>query len=362
MADELLLSKIHDLSDLELAALLCLVAQEHCIIDTHPEVLDETVQELELIATKVFGLPYAVIDCSENTSLDDFANAILTVENSESRNSSPVRTRQDYFLNTGPIFKSIRSPPSDSGALDNKSIASVIIAKNLDEAPRQVQIQALELIRARRIYTRTAVQIAPKRFLFIGLLAGGEGPRLTKHLNDFMFISHFHDPEDGFPNTDEIYGDGDENSISSVVKRSPTRGSDDLSQPRITAQEIEHLAELADRVTVSVEVKQYQLNIVSFLRLHRAVGWGISAVATQHLEKLSKCLAPLHGLNYATPSLVALAARKIYLHRIHIVKPKNERSMQWGSDVTAVAAILEGVAPEDVIEDVLVGSGIETPL
>jgi hypothetical protein len=116
---------------------------------------------------------------------------------------------------------------------DNKTIANVIIAKNLDEAPTQVQIQALELMRTKRIYTRTSVQNAPKRFLFIALLAGGEGPRLTKHLNDYMFISHFHDPEDGFPNLEDMYDDGD--SISSVLKKSPTQEPDSSLNARISA-------------------------------------------------------------------------------------------------------------------------------
>jgi hypothetical protein len=49
MADETLIGKVHDLSDLELAALICLVAQEHCIIDTEPDALDDLVQELELV-------------------------------------------------------------------------------------------------------------------------------------------------------------------------------------------------------------------------------------------------------------------------------------------------------------------------
>lgn len=49
MADPTLLDKVHDLSDLELAALICLVAQEHCIIDTEPDGLDDLVQELELV-------------------------------------------------------------------------------------------------------------------------------------------------------------------------------------------------------------------------------------------------------------------------------------------------------------------------
>lgn len=48
MADELI-DKIHDLSDLELATLICLVAQEHCIIDTEPDSIDDLVLELELV-------------------------------------------------------------------------------------------------------------------------------------------------------------------------------------------------------------------------------------------------------------------------------------------------------------------------
>ena len=254
MADNILLGKIHDLSDVELAALICLVSQEHCIIDTEPDSIDELVQELELVsyprgllkplltklkvAAQAFGLSHAVIDCSQHTSLDDFAHAILSVNSTPPRSNSPVGTRQEsYFLHT-PAFQSItHSTPSDTFA-DNETMANVIIAKNLDEAPRQVQIQALELLRTRRIYTRTSVQNAPKRFLFIAVLAGGEGPRLTKHLNDYMFISHFHDPEDGFPNLADSYDDG--NSVSSVIKKSLKLDSQWLHNPRISAAVSRH--------------------------------------------------------------------------------------------------------------------------
>lgn len=58
MADESFIGKIHDLSDLELAALICLVAKEHCIIDTVPDVLDELVDELELVSRN-FGPSFA---------------------------------------------------------------------------------------------------------------------------------------------------------------------------------------------------------------------------------------------------------------------------------------------------------------
>jgi MoxR-like ATPase len=105
-----------------------------------------------------------------------------------------------------------------------------------------------------------------------------------------------------------------------------------------------------------VDVTRYQMNLVCFLRMHRAVAGGVSPAATKHLERLSRSLAPLHGLDYVTPSLVALAAKKVYLHRLQLVPvsaPERERSVQWGSDPAAVAALLEGVGPEDVIEEVL---------
>ena len=71
-----------------------------------------------------------------------------------------------------------------------------------------------------------------------------------------------------------------------------------------------------------------------------------------------KDLALLHGLGFVTPSLVGLAAKKIYLHRIKIVVPERERSMQWGSDLAAIEAILDEVGPEDVLEDVLSTVGV----
>ena len=71
-------------------------------------------------------------------------------------------------------------------------------------------------------------------------------------------------------------------------------------------------------------------------------------------------LAPLHGLDYIAPSLVALAVRKVYPHRMVLTVPENEKSLQWGSDLKAVAELLEGRTVEDVIEEVL--QTVETPL
>lgn len=57
MADEELINKIHELSDLELAALICLIAEEHCIIDTDPDALDDLIEELQLVNSSLFSVP-----------------------------------------------------------------------------------------------------------------------------------------------------------------------------------------------------------------------------------------------------------------------------------------------------------------
>lgn len=68
----------------------------------------------------------------------------------------------------------------------------------------------------------------------------------------------------------------------------------------------------------------------------------------------------MHSLQFVTPSLVILATRKIYPHRIQIVAPENERSLQYGSDIRVVTALLKVATPESVIEEVL--ALVETPL
>jgi hypothetical protein len=58
MADDSLLEKVHDLSDLELAVLLCLIRREHCLISTPVDALDDLIEELKLVlALPPFSLP-----------------------------------------------------------------------------------------------------------------------------------------------------------------------------------------------------------------------------------------------------------------------------------------------------------------
>lgn len=70
MADDTLIDKVHELSDLELAALICLVAQEHCIIDTDPDAIDDLVQELQLVG---YSLPTLFFFLTSYRSLQKYS-------------------------------------------------------------------------------------------------------------------------------------------------------------------------------------------------------------------------------------------------------------------------------------------------
>jgi len=45
-----LVEKVQSLSDIELAVLLCLVADQHCIIETEASLLDAVKEELSLVS------------------------------------------------------------------------------------------------------------------------------------------------------------------------------------------------------------------------------------------------------------------------------------------------------------------------
>ncbi|KAA6408637.1 MAG: hypothetical protein FRX48_07719 [Lasallia pustulata] len=369
MDPQSLVERVQELADVELATLLCLVAGQHCIIQTEPGGLDSLEQELQLVAANIFGLSHAVLHCSESTTLEDFSNGILVAsktpaeerrarfgsEAEKARDSTPLRRGSQYRLRQELV--------DDTQYQDDRRIANIIIARDLNQADHQIQIQALELLRTNRIFTHTAVFATPKTFLVVFLLSSS-GPHLVNHLNDHVFISHYHDPEDGFPNLEagsEWAFEEDQMSLTPGVRRSEAPDvSNQGRDPIFGPNNIQALTALGDAATVTAEVKQYLQNIVTFLRLHRAVAGGITPRATRHFDLLVKHLAPLHGLEFVTPSLVALAARKIYPHRIAITTPENERSMQYGSDLAAVAAMLEGVTPEQVIDEVL--GAVEVPL
>ncbi|KAL2838826.1 hypothetical protein BJY01DRAFT_219760 [Aspergillus pseudoustus] len=326
-------SLAHELSDLELALLLSLGGQEHCLIETEDVSINDIAAELALICSHTYDLEYTVVECSESTSLEEFRDRICI---------SSTRTEEP---GSEPRYRTV----------------DTVIAKNLDHASETIQLEALELMRSKRLPTETGILEAPAHFLFVPVIARDAGqvrPKLNTHLIDHLIISHFHEADDGYAylEDDDDWHSVGQGSLSSVVHRTGTRES---RHPRIDHQLLDNLLNASKSVHVTAELTRYQQDIVVFLRLSRAVAGGISARSNVHFTKLAKLLAVIHGINYLTPSIVALAAKKVFRHRIVVAKPEDDRSLQYGSDLKAVAKVLEYATPDTILESVLT---LEAPL
>lgn len=332
--------RIQQLNDLELAVLATLVAEEHCLFSTNAVTTSDLKDELYAVCVNTFGLATTQITCNSHTSVDDL-NESLLVETEDPPDEVLERHdgRSRSALDVG-FSRTARSPsPFASDALGAFRIANVVIAADLDIADASVQVQVLELLRSKRVFTRTAMHTAPKDFLFISILSARDS-RLTHHLNDMFCLSHSHSSEDGLPYTDGVL-------------------QKDLI-PSMPAALVKELRDQAQRARMTGEVAAYLHNVVMFMRTSRYVTGGVTATATKQMRALSSALAPLHGLNYVPPSLVALAAHKVYPHRLILATSETEKSLQWGSDPRAIARLLENLTVESVIEDVL--ASFESPL
>ncbi|KAL2368861.1 hypothetical protein BDBG_08311 [Blastomyces gilchristii SLH14081] len=366
--------RVEDLSDIEVVVLLSLVAREHCIIDTEREVLDDLENELILIAENIFGLSHATLNCSPDTTVEEFSNAILAHDAER-----PDYDRLSSFT-SGEGGRSVDRLPFGGGrlsldksssrvrtsVLDDRKVVNVIVAKNFDLAPDYVQLLALDLIRNKRIYTRTSFHSAPETFLFIPLVESkpqGLSSLLNRHLNDHIFMSYYHDPQNGFMNLEESseWFSDDQGSISSVIRKTNLPLPKEFDEPYLIREEhIKTLRQLSDNVTLSADMINYLQNIIVFLRMNRGVASGVTATSTRHFQLLTRCLAPLQRVDYVFPSLVALAARRVYRHRIYVAEPANDRSLMYGSSLKAVDLVLAGASPEMIIEEVL--ADVEAPL
>lgn len=125
--------------------------------------------------------------------------------------------------------------------------------------------------------------------------------------NDQFFMSHKHYFEDGLPNLEEQQENAqileDDQSNTSVIRTPPFVSVKSAAQAALFSSEVglcpyfgsfhSHWQDLAtfssrmEEVKISSEVRAYLHNIVVFMRLHRAVAGGISALATRHFNTLA---------------------------------------------------------------------------
>lgn len=353
MDAEQLLDNIHDLSDIELGCLLSLIAQGHCLMTIEDTLIDDLTNELSLIVSERFGLTYAVLGPDDYESPARFGEAILEetgTQFSTADDSQPGSLRMR--LASLDIRAAPRSQDKKTG-LDNRMIKNVVIAKDFNFANQYVQVQALEIINNHRFISHTTVHTTQKVFLFVPIIAASTSRvQLIPHLNDRIFISHHHLPEFGFAYLEELEDSASSRHSSEFSRLGSAR---DLRKTnlKIGRECVDKIRAMGDAAAVTPEIRRYLQDIATFLRLERGVDGGVTPRASTQFLAMAKYLAPLHGIDFVTPSLVALAARKVYTHRIVMASTIRDRSMQYGSEPEAVTELLQELTPQEIIENVL---------
>lgn len=352
-----------ELSDLEVALFLCLASREHCLIETTRNCLNDVAKELALIASQTFELSFCIVDCTASTTIGDIHSDILIPD------ARKTQQRSSYFRIKAASSSNLSSyvdrpgqtkSPAPGTPLAEANVVNVVIAKDFNFVEDDVQVQALQLMRTRKLATEGGSINAPENFLFIPLVVRESDrlePPLQKHLVEHLLVSHFHVPADGFKylEKDDWLPDG-QFSASSIMHSSKSANKKGTV---VDATQIDRLRDASDMVTTSAEVVRYIQDIVVFLRLSRAVAGGISAKANNQFAQFAQFLAPIHGIDYLTPSIVALAARKVFRHRIIVASPEDDRSLQYGSHLGAVSHVLMDVTPDSILDGIL---ALEPPI
>ncbi|ETN45013.1 uncharacterized protein HMPREF1541_09889 [Cyphellophora europaea CBS 101466] len=345
---EQILEAIPELSDLELAVLLGLVAKHPCLVYGDRNIMGALASELALIVSDIFKLTYVVLEEADYVSVDTFTDAILD-DQSANLNESDLDSDSDAVGALRSRIQNVSFRGSRGHieqTLDTRMVVNVIIAKDFNQACHDVQIQMMELIRRRRIFSKTTVHPAPKTFLFLPIISTDQKHiRLNHHLTDRLFLSHSHTLDDGFPNVEEL-----ENDVAGHRSDLSKTSSDRL---HISSEVLDDLRRLGQQTTITPEVRRHLQDLVVFLRLERGVDGGITPYSNVCFVSLAKYLAPLHGIDFVTPSLIELAAKKIFPHRLVIARPDRERSTQFGSNGEAIKDYVNTLSPERVIDMVI---------
>ncbi|QIW94596.1 hypothetical protein AMS68_000114 [Peltaster fructicola] len=322
-------AKIDHLNDIELTILASLISGDHCTFSKDDSDGVDLYDALRSACRTTFDLEPAGLQCSPATTIDELNDSLL-----QTRASSLYHAMDSYDVAQYDRRPTAPRLTSDDSLAERKVIANAVILHHLDEASHGVQAQIIELLRTRRMFTRNSMYTAPKDLLLIATLSTPDA-RLSYHLNDMMASSQVYHQEQH-------------------ARSFPTNA------PSISQEEVERLRLQAAKVRLTAEVDAYLYNLVLCMRLSRYVEGGVSATATRQMRALCKALATMHGIDFVTPSLVMLAARQIYPHRLILATAATEKSLQWGSDPLAVQELLQNSSVAEVINDVI--ASVETPL
>ena len=282
---------------------ISLLTGGHVLLEGVPGVAKTTTAELFARAT---GLDFGRIQLTPDTLPADITGTTVYREQTG-----------EFETQLGPVF------------------TNVVVADEINRSTPKTQSALLEAMQERQVTINGETRSLPEPFLVVATQ------------NPIEMEGTFELPEaqrDRFQFKIDIghLERDDELALLDRFDEQPTLSSR-VIEPVLTPAEIKRLTNTVNTVYVGTPVKTYLLDVVAATRDHSAVTHGGSPRATLTFQRAVKARAAIQGRGYVLPDDVKALAASVLAHRL----------------VLETEATLSGVAPRDIIADIL--DSVEPP-
>ena len=204
----------------------------------------------------------------------------------------------------------------------------LLLADEINRTPPKTQAALLEAMQERQVTTLGSARVLPDPFIVIAtanpIENDGTFPLPEAQLDRFMTRIGL-----GYPS---------ETSEARIVDQH-LAGTSAAPLPALTdAAGLRSLRELARKVTVTPEIRDYALRLVRATREHKLVQLGASPRASIALVTVAQGLALVHGRDHVTPDDVRACAVSVLVHRL-VLRPE-----LWSTGASARRVVDEVIA------------------
>ena len=218
---------------------------------------------------------------------------------------------------------------------------NVLLADEINRAPPKTQAALLEAMEERQVTIDGDTLLLSPPFLVIAtqnpIEQEGTYPLPEAQLDRFLFRLSM-----GYPVNQEQEND--------ILLRRIEWQKDDPTEDMAPAIDIEGFLRLQSSVETSIYVDQvmvdYITQVVRLTREHPRIAVGVSPRGGLALLKVSRSMALIHGRDFVIPDDVKMVTTDVLAHRV----------------ILNIEDILEGVKPEDVVEEIVSQVPVPTEL
>ncbi|ODQ63930.1 DUF715-domain-containing protein [Nadsonia fulvescens var. elongata DSM 6958] len=312
--------KYNEWLDIELfsALFITLSVNRHMVISTRVFLYAERL--IQLICANIFGIQdITVITCVPDMALQKFISALFP---SDTNNYGSLE-------------------PALSATRLNVSESKLVMIHNLQVASKAIQVFLLDLMVKNKAVFNGIEYYVPKNFSVIAFQDGSDSSNFELisflHENFFLYnqfyIGQSIDINQNIDDSECLFSEENQRLI---IDQLPN-----LNPQKILGDEVfENILQKVESLAVQTEMKRYMQDIAVFVRMHRAVGNGLSAHSMTDFDLMVRYLCVFNNKLYATPMIISMAAKKVIPCKIIMRKIEMEPMIMMGTQMSEDTAIL----------------------